>query len=78
LGELPLEIGGLMSPWPIDKMNSAIEKLNYQVEKLGSDIPSPFMLLSFISLPTVPEYGLTNKGLIDVRNHKLISTLLNH
>jgi adenine deaminase len=34
------------------------------------------MLLSFISLPAVPDYGLTNKGLIDVRNHALISTLL--
>jgi adenine deaminase len=78
LGELPLEIGGLMSPWPIEKMNERIEKLNQQVEGLGSGIPSPFMLLSFISLPTVPEYGLTNKGLVDVRNHRLISTLLNH
>jgi len=77
LGELPLEIGGLMSPWPIDKMNEAITNLNRQVEKLGCDIPSPFMILSFISLPTVPEYGLTNKGLVDVRNHKLINTLVN-
>jgi adenine deaminase len=76
LGELPLEIGGLMSPWPIEKMNDAIEQLNHQVKELGSDILSPFMLLSFISLPTVPEYGLTNKGLVDVRNHTLISTLL--
>ncbi len=46
------------------------------VAQLGCRIPAPYMLLSFISLPTVPDFGLTNKGLIDVRNHALISTLL--
>ena len=30
------------------------------------------MTLSFISLPTVPELGLTDLGLIDVLEHKLI------
>ncbi len=76
LEELPLEIGGLMSHWSIERMNEAVTSLNCQVEKLGSDISSPFMTLSFISLPTVPEYGLTNKGLIDVRNHTLISPFI--
>jgi hypothetical protein len=27
----------------------------------------------FIGLPTVPDFGLSDKGLIDVFNHKLIS-----
>jgi adenine deaminase len=31
---------------------------------------APFMSLSFISLPTVPELGLTDQGLIDVLGHK--------
>lgn len=33
---------------------------------------APFMSLSFISLPTVPELGLTDKGLVDVLAHQLI------
>ena len=33
---------------------------------------APFMALSFISLPTVPELGLTDKGLIDVLKHEII------
>ena len=32
----------------------------------------PFMTLSFISLPTVPELGLTDMGLVDVLEHRLI------
>jgi adenine deaminase len=74
IGQLPLEVAGLMSTWSIEKLNDGIEQLNHQVKTLGCEISSPFMLLSFISLPTVPEYGLSNKGLIDVRNHTLIST----
>jgi len=31
------------------------------------------MTISFISLPTVPELGLTDRGLVSVRNHALIS-----
>jgi len=75
IGKLPLEIAGLMSSWPAEKVENAIEELNSQVKTQGCEIPSPFMLLSFISLPTVPDLGLTNKGLVDVYNHCLISTL---
>jgi len=74
IGQLPLEVAGLMSTWSTEKLNEGIEQLNHQAQILGCGISSPFMLLSFISLPTVPEYGLSNKGLIDVRNHTLIST----
>jgi adenine deaminase len=72
VGTLPLEIGGLMSTLPVEKVNHAIEELNKKVHSWGCRILSPFMLLSFISLPTVPEYGLTNKGLIDVRTHAIV------
>ena len=34
------------------------------------------MALSFISLPTVPELGLTDMGLVDVLEHKLIPVVL--
>lgn len=35
-----------------------------------------YMTLSFISLPTVPELGLTDHGLIDVRQHRIINPIL--
>jgi adenine deaminase len=34
------------------------------------------MTISFISLPTVPELGLTDKGLVEVREHKIISSFV--
>jgi adenine deaminase len=53
-----------------------LEKLTAVARSLGCGLAAPFMSLSFISLPTVPELGLTDRGLVDVHEHTLISTLL--
>ena len=56
-----------------------IEKLDQMKEictQLGGVLPAPFMTLSFISLPTVPELGLTDMGLVDVRAQRLLSVFI--
>ncbi len=68
----PLPIGGLMSDKPANEVLKAIDRMNESAATLGCTLPSPFMALSFISLPTVPELGLTDLGLIDVLAHNLI------
>jgi adenine deaminase len=72
LAELPLPIGGLMSDQEAPEVIRALEKMNATAHGLGCMLPAPFMSLSFISLPTVPEFGLSDMGLIDVREHKII------
>jgi adenine deaminase len=37
---------------------------------------TPFMALSFVSLPTVPELGITDHGLVDVKQNKITSLFL--
>ena len=69
---MPLVLGGLMSDQPADIVLNQIEKMNREAQNLGCPMEAPFMALSFISLPTVPELGLTDKGLIDVLQHKII------
>lgn len=76
LGVLPLPIGGLMSPLPADQVMEQLLQINEAARSLGCDLPAPFMTLSFISLPTVPELGLTDHGLIDVLEHRVIKTVL--
>ncbi|MCJ7624909.1 MAG: amidohydrolase family protein, partial [Anaerolineaceae bacterium] len=76
LGRLPLPIGGLMSPEKPAKIIEALDQINERARSLGCNLPAPFMTLSFISLPTVPELGLTDMGLVDVKNHQLISPFL--
>lgn len=73
LGRLALPIGGLMSaesdPHEVIRQ---LQRLNAAAAALGCKLPSPFMTLSFVSLPTVPELGLTDLGLIDVPNRRII------
>ncbi|ABO51275.1 Adenine deaminase [Desulforamulus reducens MI-1] len=76
IGVLPLPIGGLMSSLPAEQVMSQIDQLNKKAEQLGCDLPAPFMTLSFISLPTVPELGLTDCGLIHVLEHRIIPTVV--
>lgn len=76
LAQLPLPVAGLMSDRPAAEVNAALEKLNLATRQLGSSLNSPFMTLSFVSLPSIPEAGLTDKGLVDVRTHQFLPVVL--
>jgi adenine deaminase len=64
--ELPLPIGGLMSDLPLEEVYGRIEELDRVTDELGSKIPHPFMTLSFMALPVIPELKVTDRGLVDV------------
>lgn len=76
LDVLPLPIAGLMSTLPVEDVLARLKALNSAATDMGSRLPAPFMTLSFISLPTVPELGLTDKGLIKVLEHKIVPTVV--
>jgi adenine deaminase len=71
-----LPLGGLMSPLSAGDVMEQMETANRAVAELGCEMASPFMTLSFISLPTVPDLGLTDVGLIDVLKHTTCSLVL--
>lgn len=73
---LPLPLGGLMNAAPAMEVIERLEHLNRLAHELGCVLPAPFMTISFISLPTVPELGLTDRGLVDVRSHQLIDLFI--
>ena len=72
LAKMCLPIGGLMSECTADEVMAELDVMNGQARTLGCTGSAPFMTLSFISLPTVPELGLTDLGLVDVLEHRLI------
>lgn len=63
---LALPIAGLMSDQPLSAVQDRIEKLNQAAADLGCTLADPFMALSFLALPVIPELRLTDKGLVDV------------
>lgn len=76
LGKLALPIAGLMSAAPVETIIESLSEINAIYKKLGGELPAPFMTISFIGLPTVPELGLTDKGLVDVLTHTLINSFV--
>ena len=72
IARLPLPICGLLSPDPAEKVSSQFEALEKMAATLGRLPPAPFALLSFIALPVIPELRLTDLGIVDVLQFKLI------
>jgi adenine deaminase len=72
LASLPLPIAGLMSDASVARVNLQLEVLHRAARKLGCKLPDPFMTLSFLSLPVIPELKITDKGLVDVNQFKLV------
>ncbi len=71
---LPLPVAGLMSDgecFAVAEKYSCISDFVKSV--LGSCMVSPFMTLSFLCLPVIPELKITDKGLFDVLSFKFVS-----
>lgn len=78
LSDMRLPVGGLIT----DELNGhevsqKIAELERVVrEDLGCKVHAPFMHLSFLSLSTSPEWKITDRGLIDVNNFKVLSPVI--
>lgn len=68
--QLPLPIAGLMSPQPMEQVAQQMEEVERAAKDLGINLKSPFMVLSFLALPVIPELKLTDKGLFDAVNFR--------
>jgi len=72
LASLPLPIAGLLSPEPLEVVVSQHEQVEKAAASLGNLPPAPFAILSFLALPVIPELRLTDLGLVDVVEFKLL------
>jgi adenine deaminase len=64
LGSLALPIAGILSPEPLETVTAVYEDLEGIARSLGSELPSPFGLLSFMALSVIPEARITDQGLV--------------
>ena len=69
---LPLPVAGIMSDLPFEQVLEGSDRVNEAAAELGCTIAAPFMILAFVGLAGVPDYGLTEKGLIDSATQKFI------
>ena len=73
LASLSLPIAGLLSDEPLEAVVAQLGKLEQKAGELGARLSSPFATLSFLALPVIPELKLTDLGLVDVIEFRLIS-----
>jgi adenine deaminase len=73
LASLALPIAGLMSLESVRRVRDQLDHLINVAHDLGATLKDPFMTLSFLALPVIPELKLTDKGLIDVNKFEVVS-----
>jgi adenine deaminase len=66
LAGVPLPVGGLMADEPWEDTAGRLAEAHAAAAELGCAIRSPYMVLSFVGLIVVPDFGLTELGLVDV------------
>ncbi|HEY1629053.1 MAG TPA: adenine deaminase [Tepidisphaeraceae bacterium] len=69
---LALPIAGLMSDRPIAEVAAGYAAVVSAARELGSTLADPFMAMSFMTLEVIPALKLTDRGLVDVVDFKLV------
>lgn len=69
---LPLPVAGLMSDREFNEVARLYAHLDQLAKSFGSPLSAPFMTLSFMGLLVIPELKLSDKGLFDGKEFRLI------
>jgi adenine deaminase len=72
LEALPLPIAGLMSDRSSEFVREKLHRLIAAAHAMGSKLKDPYMAMSFLTLPPIPELKITDRGLIDAVEFKVV------
>lgn len=77
VGQVALPIAGLMSSEPAEVVARRAATVLYGFRACGCQLNNPNMQLSLLGLVVIPELRISDVGLVDVNQFKLISVLEN-
>ena len=73
LAKLALPVAGLMSDAPLEEILKRQQELLQAAALLGvNNTSDPFITLSFLALPVIPDVRLTDMGVFDVTNMRFL------
>jgi adenine deaminase len=75
---LPLPVAGLMSDASLQDVAEGMKSCIAAAAGLGCELTDPFMTLSFLCLPVIPELKLTDRGLVDVGDFWLVGMFVDY
>jgi adenine deaminase len=71
-GSLALPLAGLMSDREIGHVVKGLKRMRKMARDMGCKLEDPFMALAFLSLPVIPELRVTDRGLVDVGQFRIV------
>ncbi len=76
MASLALPVAGLLSERYMRDVADGIDDCIDAAREQGCRLKDPFMTLSFLCLPVIPELKLTDRGLVDVNKFKFVPLFL--
>ncbi|MBU1093707.1 MAG: adenine deaminase [Firmicutes bacterium] len=72
---LELEVAGIMTAHSELLVQDTLLKMKKKIQKMGLnlEVDDPFISLAFLALPVIPKLKLTDRGLFDVDQFKIVS-----
>jgi len=74
--DLPLPIGGIVADVDAETMAAAEARLDAAAASLGCGLPSAFGYLMFLEITSIPDYAITDLGLVDCRALTVLDPVL--
>lgn len=76
IGAMKLPIAGLMSDKPLESVYNELRNYINALKMLGLNYHSLFMTIALLPLPVIPELRVTDKGVVDVLEGKIVDPII--
>jgi adenine deaminase len=74
--EFPMPVFGLIPECPLKENAEKTRELEVRMAEIGSTMPRSFLALQTIPFTGLPFLRITDKGLADIKNKRLVSLFL--
>lgn len=76
LAQVSLRIGGIMSDAPYESLLADVEQATAAAQSLGCPLCHPFFTMAQTVLSSLPDLGLTDRGLVDVPSGQIVPVVM--
>jgi adenine deaminase len=73
LEKIPFPFGGIFSTHPWQEVGKGLRRVHGCLRERGANFDKPIYALSFLTFVTLPSLRITARGLIDVKQRKIVS-----
>jgi adenine deaminase len=71
--EFSMELFGIIPLTTMEKISEKIKDLGLKLQKIGANLEKPFLNIQTIPFTGLPFLRITDKGLADIKQKKLVS-----